>query len=601
MKTKNIFKTLAFAMLMPAMLLTTACSSDNDVITNNENINKKGYEIPVTLNATRQGDDATTRATYNPDTKKLEYSTGDQLFVYGNHPEAGKYGGALEWKGGIIFSGTITTTNPYSGTGVELLSSAKSARAQLLPAGYNNYHYITINDNPGITLGTGATFATSKATAIEQFSNESVKGYNNGFALAPQNAILNFTITGLTPNTEFAVELWNSYYSLVEGNVTTNGSGTATFAIGIFILMCTEEDIADLYNKGWDLRMKDNNNDYVLIMSDDNNPLVTSSKPLVAGHIYNITRSATPAVPEGAISGKFSVSSTKKVNFSKGNLQATYNGTDWTWAFAANQWDYIGNAEGNTKVSASTPFVSGYSGSSTTVDLFGWVGASSTWMDVAQYGITSSSATNNTNGYGNNASEALKSDWGNTIGSGWRTLTSDEWQWMLGPSSSPTPGTNCRTSSTIGGVANARWVKAVVHSTKGLIIYPDALTWNDATMGTAPTTSNTANNDFTYNTLTDAQWSALEAAGCVFLPAAGFRSQATVAQAGSRGGYWSSSPNSESYAYRVYFISGNLNPAFGSNRYGGNSVRLVREVPADSQGTEANDRSYGNQNDLGTW
>ena len=29
METKNIFKSLAMAMLMPAMLLTTACSNDD--------------------------------------------------------------------------------------------------------------------------------------------------------------------------------------------------------------------------------------------------------------------------------------------------------------------------------------------------------------------------------------------------------------------------------------------------------------------------------------------------------------------------------------------------------------------------------------------
>ena len=35
MKTKNIFKTLALAMLMPTMLLTTACSSEDDVVNSN--------------------------------------------------------------------------------------------------------------------------------------------------------------------------------------------------------------------------------------------------------------------------------------------------------------------------------------------------------------------------------------------------------------------------------------------------------------------------------------------------------------------------------------------------------------------------------------
>ena len=88
MKTKTILQTLALAMLMPAMLLTTSCSSEDDALnTPAENIAKKGYTLPVTVNVTRQGDDATTRATYtyNEDTKKgtLAFSTGDKLFVHG--------------------------------------------------------------------------------------------------------------------------------------------------------------------------------------------------------------------------------------------------------------------------------------------------------------------------------------------------------------------------------------------------------------------------------------------------------------------------------------------------------------------------------------
>ncbi|MBO7337979.1 MAG: hypothetical protein J6U33_05005, partial [Paludibacteraceae bacterium] len=42
----------------------------------------------------------------------------------------------------------------------------------------------------------------------------------------------------------------------------------------------------------------------------------------------------------GKLPGAFSVSSTKQVYFSAGNLQATYDATadTWTWAFAGNQW-----------------------------------------------------------------------------------------------------------------------------------------------------------------------------------------------------------------------------------------------------------------------
>ena len=276
-------------------------------------------------------------------------------------------------------------------------------------------------------------------------------------------------------------------------------------------------------------------------------------------------------------SGKFSVSSKQKVYFSKGNLQATYNGSSWTWAFAANQWDYIGKAEGNTKVSDSTPFVSGYSGSSTTVDLFGWVGASSTWTGVAQYGITSSTTTNNTDGYGNNSSEALKSDWGTLMGSGWRTLTSGEWTYVF----------NTRASgSTVNGTSKARYTYATINTdikygsnkgVNGMILFPDNITIDNS----EATSWGKINDTSSYGTkCTTAQWAALAAKGCVFLPAAGHRDGTTVYDAGGSGHYWSSSPYTSNviYAYSVRFYYGILGPADYYRRVLGFSVRLVREV-----------------------
>ena len=77
MKTKNIFKALALAMLMPATMLNIACSSEDDLAANNNEItNKKGFEIPVTINVTRQGD-ATTRATYTDNGASIEFTYED--------------------------------------------------------------------------------------------------------------------------------------------------------------------------------------------------------------------------------------------------------------------------------------------------------------------------------------------------------------------------------------------------------------------------------------------------------------------------------------------------------------------------------------------
>lgn len=269
MKTKNIFKALAVAMLLPAMLLTTSCSNSDDAI--NENPSKKGYELPVTVNVTRQGDEGTTRATYNGTTHKLEFSAGDQLFVFGSHETAGIFQGTLTWQSGGTFSGTLTTENSYDGTAQELLESAPFASARLLPADYDDYGYFYFDLDGFLQTSYTNAFATSKATAVAQFSLEEAKSYSSGFALAPSNAILNFTISGLTSGSHY-VEVYG-----ISGTVTANGSGVATFAVGVD---------GDTYSENINLTVDDDYFDLDLYGGADT--------PLEAGKIYNIARSVAP-------------------------------------------------------------------------------------------------------------------------------------------------------------------------------------------------------------------------------------------------------------------------------------------------------------------
>ena len=272
MKTKNIFKTVALAMMMPAMLLTTACSNEDDAINNGDN--KKGYPLQVTVNVTRQGDKATTRATYNESTRTLAFSAGDKLFVEGSHIEADRFAGTLTWQSGGTFSGTIYTESPYGGTIDDLLNGNY---ATLLPAGYGSYDYLEIMyEGYEARLGENAynSFATSKKLAVEQLSFEHGEYTSGtGFVLEPRNAILNFTITGLTANTEVTAALSDDedWTPDIEGEVTTDGSGNATFAIGL-------EDGSDL-------------NEFSLTVAGNAITLVSSEKTLTAGKIYNITRS----------------------------------------------------------------------------------------------------------------------------------------------------------------------------------------------------------------------------------------------------------------------------------------------------------------------
>lgn len=268
MKTKNIFKALAVAMLLPAMLLTTSCSNSDDAI--NENPSKKGYELPVTVNVTREGD-ATMRATYNTTDRKLEFSAGDQLFVFGSHSTAGILQGTLTWQSGGTFSGTLTTENSYGGTAQALLESADFAGARLLPADYDDYDYFYFDTDGFLDTDYTKAFATSKATAVAQFSLEETKAYSSGFALKPSNAILNFTISGLTSGSH-NVEVYG-----ISGAVTANGSGVATFAVGV---------VGDTYSEYINLTV--DGNPVALNLDGANN------RTLEAGKIYNIARSVAP-------------------------------------------------------------------------------------------------------------------------------------------------------------------------------------------------------------------------------------------------------------------------------------------------------------------
>lgn len=267
--------------------------------------------------------------------------------------------------------------------------------------------------------------------------------------------------------------------------------------------------------------------------------------------------------------GAFSVGA-KTVNFAPGNLQAvigsgptnSYNYTASSWKFADHQWDYIGNAAGNTSFAAGT-----------TVDLFGWVGTSASYNT---YGLCTYDESDNEY-YGTSTSDALKTDWGripgviSACGSGWRTLTKDEWVYLF----------NTRSASTVNGTANARYAKATINtdgtSVKGIILFPDtysAGTPSGVTWGAI----NTTNANYT-TTCTTAGFASLEAAGCVFLPAAGYRVGSDVGDAGSDGCYWSSTPypDDAGSAYCLYFYSGSVTPSDDNSRFYGRSVRLVRE------------------------
>jgi len=319
MNAKNIFKTLAFAMLMPAILLTSACSNINE----NEDTNKKGYALPVTVNVTRQSEDPNTKAKYNETTKKLEFSAGDQLFVKQNYGSAVKFAGLLTWQSGGTFTGTIYTENVFSGTADELFTSAgNNVSATLIPCNYTEYNYITFTRpnayNTIVGYNMGNAYAFSKAEAVEQFSDESASEYNSGFALSPHNAILNFTITGLDPDAEANVRVNNTYGNLIAVDLKSNPSGTLQIAMGLDVSYA--------------------NNLSNLTLTVNGTAINLGSHELVAGHIYNITRNVALA--------NVTASDLGKVIGADGRIYANASAASAAKTTAVARICYVGNNTG---------------------------------------------------------------------------------------------------------------------------------------------------------------------------------------------------------------------------------------------------------------
>lgn len=239
----------------------------------------------------------------------------------------------------------------------------------------------------------------------------------------------------------------------------------------------------------------------------------------------------------------FSIASGKYVKFSPGNLQ--YHAWDNRWRFAPEQYEYIGDR--NENISSS------YRG---WIDLFGW-------------------------GTGNNPTKksTYESDYktfidwgGNTIENDdrydeagtWRTLTTDEWEYLVSKRSN---------ASSLIGVAQ-------VAGTNGLILLPDdwecpdGITFNSG-FGSSYSSVNA------YNA---SKWAILESAGAIFLPAGGHRYNYTLYNVQQYGNYWTATYEgfSKDGAYYNYYMGFSMSECYVRQRglmlCCGASVRLVKSL-----------------------
>lgn len=225
---------------------------------------------------------------------------------------------------------------------------------------------------------------------------------------------------------------------------------------------------------------------------------------------------------EGMLPGRFSINGLEQVSFACGNLQYKHDGSR---RFALHQYDALGSL--NNYYSQSS-----YDG----------------WMDLV---------LRSTGGWG--VDGAIEGG-GDSAGL-WRVLSSDEWNYIL------------------TGRNNADSLKAcaTVNGVLGLLLLPDNWQLPDGLDMVMDAGSSV-------NVYTAAQWAILEAAGAVFLPAAGYvYDYGNVQSVGSLGYYATNtiySSVSGSF-YQVYFVPGScfINSTSTGSSTNRVSVRAVHDIP----------------------
>ena len=526
MKIMNKFFSMAALALVGAVM--TACSSDDNILieTPQPQVQNKIVTLTTTisLGSSDNADPHGTNRALNPTTGAKTFTVDDQVAVFYKNGTMKKAVSNALTAGDISADGktakiTVTLDNPTVGDNVRIIYPAAMATTTFDGAANPDNDSETLNFAALATQDGTLNWIESHDLAVFD-GTLADDGYGAGMlpgsiSLTNRLAVMVYTLKDATGENDIT----STITGMAINDGTNNYSVTRSAAVGpiyVAIKPTTSSEIKYVAIGGTKLYTKS-----------------VTSKNYAAGNMYPL---GLRMVEINAIPGKFNVSSIKQVYFAKGNLRYVSD----SWSFFEHQYDYY------------TSF------STNTWDKFGWSTTSTT--------------------YGKNTSNSASSysgdfrDWGNVpgIGSGWYTLSNDEWEYLF----------NTRSGATVNGISNARFAIATINtdlsSVNGIIFFPDGVN-----IAASEATSWGAINDgtnFWGTKCTTAQWGALEAKGCVFLPAAGQRDGSSVLFVGEAGYYWSSTASVTQGAYAFHKTSSSLFLSFSCYRHIGHSVRLVRNA-----------------------
>jgi len=482
---------------------------------------------------------------------------------------------------------TSSETNVWSSvqfTQVAGSSPAVYKGSKVWPTSNPSYRFYASNvpltyDQGGARVS--ATNATDVVVAYLAVSNVTYKAKNTltfkhifaRIGTVTVTAESPFTITNvnitITPVTGGTYRLfYDDWFSTTQGSATTIASAAGANNNDLYLKPGTYQLTAS-----WTAT----NGSYTENFSNK-----TVNITLVEGKVNNITCTLSGNNVNQPI-GVYTVNASgKTVGFAPGNLQCTisggpdatgYNWTGSNWCFAENQWDYLGDTDGNNA------YVIGAK-----KDLFCRVATGGSYNS---YGLCSLgySYYSNSKFYGSGGT--IRTDWGSisgvqtNCGYGWTTPTESEMSYII---------MTRTTGITLNGTDNAKFTFATIRTdaaeVKGLILIPDnysAGTPSGVTWGTINRRS-----DFTTQ-CTVAGWEVLEEAGCVFLPAAGYQSGATnIYSIQEAGNYWIGNFTTSLSGVWSWYLAfnpadshidgGSVNSLSQGYNSSGYSVRLIKQV-----------------------
>ena len=462
----------------------------------------------------------------------------------------------------VTVSAVAVTTDPIANVGY---TDATVSGSYVAPTGMSvtevGFHWgsnATNLDNTETLAAASTPFATTIDGLMEgttYYYMAYAKNGENEYTGMVESFTTNMSVVAPTVTTIASTNV-ETTTATIGGNITNNGGGNIS-AYGISYSTTDGFEGADgTQVTGSDL----NEGAFVVNLTNLTGKTTYYARAYAtneAGTAYGDQVSFT-TLQEGIVNSKakFTINAAgDQVYFSKGNLQYIGSAATPYWKFAENQWDYLGNnGQGSSSQTADR-------------DLFGW-GTSGYNHGAAAYQPWAISTSNiNYRAYGSSSANLYdqtgRADWGynaianggNHENSGWRTLTINEWDYIL----------NSRD--------NAVSMKGygTVNSVNGMILLPDD--W------TLPEGLNfTTGEGGWYNIYSGEQWAQMESNGAVFLPAGGYRHQTSFHYVGTGGRYYSSSRgNGDDSVYRVTFTDGAPTAGYGysSGPHYGVSVRLV--------------------------